>query len=146
LGLSVSAARVVSSFLKVAALASLSVAACLAVLSFASGNLNQSPGALLLGFFLAVAVAFPIVATGGLIFGVPVHLLLARGEKTDLATYLIAGVLTGVFAGVVLLGPVFLGAAIIPRAAALGAVAGGVSSLVWWKLQVAESSELGVDD
>lgn len=140
MGLSEPAARAVSSFLKVSALASLTAACCLATASLLDVDMSRvqrGPVDLIVGLFLAAVVCFPFVVVGGLLFGLPIHLLLVRCGKVDLSTYLLAGVIGGGLAGALILGA-FLGTgSVFARAAGLGAVAGIVSSAVWWKLQVA---------
>lgn len=140
MGLSEPAARAVSSFLKVSALASLTAAGYLSAAWLLDGDTSgaqRGPVDFIFGLFFAAAVCFPFVVVGGLLFGLPIHLFLARTGKVTLSTYLIAGVLGGGLAGALILGA-FLGTgSVFARAAGLGAVAGIVSSALWWKLQVA---------
>ena len=126
-------------FLIVAALTSLGVALCLAIASLSYRDLNEfqrQPLRLASEWVFAAGICFPFVVVGGLLFGVPVHILLRRREIAGLWPYALAGVVVGALAGGVMLG-VLLDPVVAPRAALLGAIAGLLASCLWWKLQVA---------
>src|SRR6185295_57235 len=88
-------------FLIVAALTSLGVALCLAIASLSYRDLNEfqrQPLRLASEWVFAAGICFPFVVVGGLLFGVPVHILLRRREIAGLWPYALAGVVVGALA------------------------------------------------